>query len=216
MALGQEAERVVVHRPLLLHQFGKQRQTPRALHLIGVNERRLIGTALALQFEVIGDRVVPVEVDHQRRHPVALPKLMDGRGNHILLSVPVQQDLLAETHVPEPGDHGPQEAREDLFRNHHRARHAEMVIRVRPPPQWFGDGAPGTFRHRLGHPRHQEDVLADRRVGPVRLRGPQGHDQDVIRLQTFLDIAHRHRLQIDAGALVHVPAFRRQVPLRHE
>src|SRR5579884_2628634 len=95
------------------------------------------------------------------------------------------------------------------------ARTNPVVVRVRAVPERLGDRAPGTRRDFLGHPADEEDVLPERRVRSVRLGGAERDQQDVVVLEALLHLVAGHILEIDAGALVHVPATGRDRPLGH-
>ena len=164
---------------------------------------------------MLGNRVVPVQVDkHPRRlEPFGEP-VYRGRDD-IFLAVPVQEDLFAKAGVPEARNHLRENCGERFLVERDRARHSEMMIGMRAIPERLRDGAAGLFRHGLGHARDEESVLAVAGVRAVRLGAPDGDDYQIALVEPFLDVFHRHVLKINAVGRVHVSTLRRYLPLAH-
>jgi hypothetical protein len=62
---------------------------------------------MRLVFEEVMDDCRPVKRDQDARHLVFFGKLVQCQGNDLLLPVTVEEDLLAETGVPQACDDAP-------------------------------------------------------------------------------------------------------------
>src|SRR5512138_2140938 len=96
-------------------------------------------TSMCLVFDIRLNGVIPVEIDQDRRHLISLGKAVDGSRNDIFLSMPVEQDLLAKTGVPEPGDDRAQIGCECIFIHRDRAWHPDVMIGVAAKPDRLRD-----------------------------------------------------------------------------
>jgi hypothetical protein len=148
-------------------------------------------------------------------HLVLLCPLMQGQRNDLFLAVAVQEDLFPESHIPETCDDRTDVRKEGLFGNDHRTRHAQVVVGVRSVPDRLRNRTAHLQGHLLGHPAHEKRVLAQRLGRPMALRAAHGNDDEVVRLETFIDLGHVHGLQIDPIGAFHVTAGRRKLPISH-
>jgi hypothetical protein len=166
--------------------------------------------------EMFGDHEPPVDVDQYARHLVLLPKLVHGHRDHIVLPVPVQEDLFAETGVPEPSDDGSEIGRERLLGDDDIARHAEVVERMGAVPDGFSNRASGALGDLLGLPGHQEGVLTRVLGETVRFGAADRDDDQIVLFEPVLDLFPGHGLVIDARRALHVTAIGGYLPFAHE
>ena len=207
VALRQVAAGLGVHRVFHVHQLGEEGQRPGRLHLVGMDEVGLLRAAVLLVVLKCSGTRGTSSGSRRPRDLNSLGELVDGGGDHVLLAVAVEQDLLAEAHVPQAG---------------HDALSWPMKISSAPRScqacPGGGRGAsrtrsgwatvqPASLGHRLGHPRHQKGVLADAGVGPMGLGRADRHDDQVVLLQPLVDLLPGHVLQIDLVGRLHVAAF---------
>ena len=141
--------------------------------------------------------------------------LLDRKRQDLFLAVTVDKDLLAEAHVPEAGDDGPQVGQQDVLGDHDGPRHAQVVVRVRAVPDRLGDGAAHLHGHLLDHARHQEGVLAQRLAVSVTFGAAHRNDDQVVGLEPLVDLVHVHGLEVQPVRALHVAAFWRKLPVTH-
>ena len=177
-----------------------------------MDERRVVGAALFFGLELVLNGVVPVYVDEHAGHLEVLGELVDGRGDHIFLTVAVEENHLAEAGVPEAGHHGLEHADECVLGHEDGAWHAHVVKGVRAVPQRLGEGATGAFGHLLGHARDQERVFARACVGAVGLGASDGQNDEVVLFEALFDVRVGHILEIDGLGAFHAALGRGQFP----
>ena len=196
--------------------LGKEGQRIGAFGLVGVPELRVERPAMLLVLQMIVDHGRPVQRDQHARYLVSLRKLVQSQRDHLFLAVAIKQDLLAEARIPESSDDGPQVGQERVLGNHHGPGHPHVVVRMRAIPYRLGHGTAGGFGDCLGHPGHQERVLAKGLSSPMVLSAAHRDDEDIVDLEPLLNLELGHGLVVDTGWFVHVATRRRQFPFCHD
>jgi len=128
MAVRQESLHFGLRGIVHLDEARLEQQHHRSLGLVGVNEIIVPFAAARLGAEKLAHRTVPVEGAEDAGQVPGLLQLLDRRLHQPGVAVIVDQDLLAETVVPEADHHIDEVALDHLILEMDRTGHADVVV----------------------------------------------------------------------------------------
>ena len=141
---------------------------------------------------------------------------MDRERDHIVLTMAVDDDDLAETGVPEAGKYIGDVVSQDLFRDHDRSLLSKMMVGMGAVPDGLCHCAAGAFCYQFTKAGIQISILAVRCRRSVVLGGADRKKKNIVFLKTFSNHVGRHVLIINTVLCFHVAAFCGQIPVAHK
>jgi hypothetical protein len=130
VTLGQVPLAFRVNRIVHVHHLGEEQKAQRGLGFVRVDKVGAEHAAAVGGAEELAHAAMPVNHAENAGELVALLEFLHGRFEHPQLAVIVDDELLAETVVPQAEHHVNHHLAHHVLAHDDRAGHAQVVIRV--------------------------------------------------------------------------------------